>query len=152
MRFRVFTVLLPTCSLAEAQRRFSENGSPQRHCDRHTWLMFKPEEPPAPALSRLHVREGFRLQKSAKNAADARNLAIGPTRNLYVTGREGGAIPMFSADGFRCATPAEAGPALTAAMRWSQAAPVEAVVDPAEPPAKPEHVRASAKIREPRIL
>jgi pyruvate dehydrogenase (quinone) len=46
------------------------------------------------------------------------------------------------ADGFRCATPAEVRPALTAALRSQRAAIVEAVVDPNEPPAKPEDVRA----------
>jgi pyruvate dehydrogenase (quinone) len=46
------------------------------------------------------------------------------------------------ADGFRCATPAEVRPALTAALRSSKAAIVEAIVDPDEPPAKPEDVRA----------
>jgi pyruvate dehydrogenase (quinone) len=46
------------------------------------------------------------------------------------------------ADGFRCATPAEVRPALTAALRSPKAAIVEAVVDPDEPPAKPEEVRA----------
>jgi pyruvate dehydrogenase (quinone) len=46
------------------------------------------------------------------------------------------------ADGFRCATPAEVRPALTAALQSSRAAVVEAAVDPEEPPAKPEEVRA----------
>ena len=46
------------------------------------------------------------------------------------------------ADGFRCATPAEVRPALTSALRSPKAAIVEAVVDPDEPPAKPEEVRA----------
>jgi len=46
------------------------------------------------------------------------------------------------ADGFRCATPAEVRPALTSALRSPKAAVVEAVVDPDEPPAKPEEVRA----------
>jgi pyruvate dehydrogenase (quinone)/pyruvate decarboxylase len=46
------------------------------------------------------------------------------------------------ADGFRCATPAEVRPALTSALRSPRAAIVEAVVDPDEPPAKPEEVRA----------
>jgi pyruvate dehydrogenase (quinone) len=46
------------------------------------------------------------------------------------------------AEGFRCATAAEVGPALTAALRSRKAAVVEAVVDPDEPPAKPEEVRA----------
>jgi pyruvate dehydrogenase (quinone) len=45
------------------------------------------------------------------------------------------------ADGFRCATPAEVRPALTAALQSSRAAVVEAVVDPEERPAKPEEVR-----------
>jgi thiamine pyrophosphate-dependent acetolactate synthase large subunit-like protein len=46
------------------------------------------------------------------------------------------------ADGFRCATPAEVRPALTSALRSPKAAIVEAVVDPDEPTAKPEEVRA----------
>jgi pyruvate dehydrogenase (quinone) len=46
------------------------------------------------------------------------------------------------ADGFRCATAAEVRPALTSALRSPKAAVVEAVVDPDEPPAKPEEVRA----------
>jgi pyruvate dehydrogenase (quinone)/pyruvate decarboxylase len=46
------------------------------------------------------------------------------------------------ADGFRCATAAEVRPALTSALQSSKAAVVEAVVDPDEPPAKPEEVRA----------
>jgi pyruvate dehydrogenase (quinone) len=45
------------------------------------------------------------------------------------------------AEGFRCATPAEVRPALASALRSSKAAVVEAVVDPNEPPAKPEDVR-----------
>jgi pyruvate dehydrogenase (quinone)/pyruvate decarboxylase len=45
------------------------------------------------------------------------------------------------ADGFRCATPAELRPALTSAFGSPRAAIVEAVVDPHEPPAKPEDVR-----------
>jgi Thiamine pyrophosphate enzyme, C-terminal TPP binding domain len=46
------------------------------------------------------------------------------------------------AQGFRCATPAEVHPALTSALRSPKAAIVEAVVDPDEPPAKPEDMRA----------
>jgi pyruvate dehydrogenase (quinone)/pyruvate decarboxylase len=46
------------------------------------------------------------------------------------------------ADGFRCATPAEVRPALTSALQSPRAAVAEAVVDPNEPPAKPEEVRA----------
>lgn len=46
------------------------------------------------------------------------------------------------ADGFRCASPAEVRPALTAALQSPKAAVVEAVVDPDEPPAKPEEVHA----------
>jgi pyruvate dehydrogenase (quinone)/pyruvate decarboxylase len=46
------------------------------------------------------------------------------------------------ADGFRCATAAEVRPALTAALRSPRAALIEAVVDPDEPPAKPEEVKA----------
>jgi pyruvate dehydrogenase (quinone) len=46
------------------------------------------------------------------------------------------------ADGFRCATAAEVRPALTSALQSPKAAVVEAVVDPDEPPAKPEEVRA----------
>jgi len=42
----------------------------------------------------------------------------------------------------RCATPAEVRPALTSALRSPKAAIVEAVVDPDEPTAKPEEVRA----------
>jgi pyruvate dehydrogenase (quinone)/pyruvate decarboxylase len=45
------------------------------------------------------------------------------------------------ADGFRCATPAEVRPALTSALQSPRAAVVEAIVDPNEPPAKPEEVR-----------
>jgi pyruvate dehydrogenase (quinone) len=45
------------------------------------------------------------------------------------------------ADGFRCATPGEVRPAITSALRSPRAAIVEAVVDPDEPPAKPEDVR-----------
>lgn len=45
------------------------------------------------------------------------------------------------AEGFRCAAPSEVRPALTAAVRSSRAAVVEAVVDHEEPPAKPEEVR-----------
>jgi len=45
------------------------------------------------------------------------------------------------ADGFRCSTRAELRPALTSALRSSKAAIVEAVIDPDEPPAKPEDVR-----------
>jgi pyruvate dehydrogenase (quinone)/pyruvate decarboxylase len=46
------------------------------------------------------------------------------------------------AEGFRCATSAEVRPALSAALGSSKAAVVEAVVDPDEPPAKPEEVHA----------
>ncbi|HEY3740780.1 MAG TPA: thiamine pyrophosphate-dependent enzyme [Bryobacteraceae bacterium] len=46
------------------------------------------------------------------------------------------------ADGFRCATPSEVRPALTAALQSSKAALVEAVVGPNEPPRKPEEVTA----------
>src|SRR5580693_2753441 len=46
------------------------------------------------------------------------------------------------ADGFRCATPAEVRPALTTALQSPKTAIVEAVVDPDEPPAKPEEIRA----------
>jgi pyruvate dehydrogenase (quinone) len=46
------------------------------------------------------------------------------------------------ADGFRCATPAEVRPALTSALRSSKATVVEAIIDPDEPPARPEDVRA----------
>jgi hypothetical protein len=46
------------------------------------------------------------------------------------------------ADGFRCATTAEVRPALTAALPSPRATAIEAVVDPDEPPAKPEEVKA----------
>jgi len=46
------------------------------------------------------------------------------------------------ADGFRCTTPSEVRPAIEAALHSPRAAIVEAVVDPNEPPAKPEQVHA----------
>jgi pyruvate dehydrogenase (quinone) len=46
------------------------------------------------------------------------------------------------ADGFRCSTPSEVRPAIEAALRSPRAALVEAIVDPNEPPAKPEDVHA----------
>jgi thiamine pyrophosphate-dependent acetolactate synthase large subunit-like protein len=46
----------------------------------------------------------------------------------------------WGSDGFRCATPAEMRPALTPAQRSLKAAVVEAMVDPDEPPPKPEEV------------
>jgi thiamine pyrophosphate-dependent acetolactate synthase large subunit-like protein len=46
----------------------------------------------------------------------------------------------WGSDGFRCATPAEMRPALTPALRSLKAAVVEAMVDPDEPPPKPEEV------------
>jgi pyruvate dehydrogenase (quinone) len=45
------------------------------------------------------------------------------------------------ADGFRCASPQEVRPAIEAALKSSKPCIVEAVVDPNEPPAKPEEVR-----------
>ena len=49
------------------------------------------------------------------------------------------------ADGFCCSTAAEVRPAITAALRTSKAAIVEAIVDPEEPPAKPEDVQANRR-------
>jgi len=46
------------------------------------------------------------------------------------------------ADGFRCANPAETRPAIEAALRSPRAALVEAMVDPNEPPSKPEELKA----------
>jgi pyruvate dehydrogenase (quinone)/pyruvate decarboxylase len=44
--------------------------------------------------------------------------------------------------GYRCARPEEVRPALEAALRSNRVALVEAVVDPNEPPAKPDDVKA----------
>ncbi len=46
------------------------------------------------------------------------------------------------AEGYRCAKPEEVRPALEAALRSPRAALVEAVVDPNEPPAMPDQLRA----------
>jgi len=46
------------------------------------------------------------------------------------------------AEGYRCATPAEVGPALRQALSSPHPALVEAVVDPAERPAKPHELKA----------
>ena len=45
------------------------------------------------------------------------------------------------ADGFRCTEPNEVRPALEAALRSPRVALVEAVVDPNEPPQKPEKLQ-----------
>src|ERR1700759_4760514 len=83
-------------SLATAQRLSSTGGSAAHQSDLEiTWHIFKPPELPAPDLAHLHVPAGFRIQKFAENVGNARILAIGPNRNVYVTRREEGDVLMF---------------------------------------------------------
>jgi len=85
--------------LADAQ---PFTASLEHHSDIEiTWHVFKPVELALPDLSQLRVPTGFRIQRFAENAGNARILAIGPTGNVYVTRREEGDILMFrvGADG-----------------------------------------------------
>jgi Raf kinase inhibitor-like YbhB/YbcL family protein len=71
-----------------------------------THHIFKPAELP-PDLSRLHEPEGFRIQRFATNAGNARVLAIGPDGSVYVTRRDEADVLMFrvGADGLASGAP-----------------------------------------------
>lgn len=71
-------------------------GSPERTADVEVvGHIYKPAELPEPDVSQLHVPEGFRLQKFARNLGNARILAISPEGTVYVSRREQGDILML---------------------------------------------------------
>jgi hypothetical protein len=105
-------------------------GSPEHRSDLEiTWHILKPSELPAPDPSQLRAPTEFRVQKFAENIGNARILAIGQNGNVYVSRREPPGFLRRSR-------------AISSALASSKAAVVEAVVDPDEPPARPEEVRA----------
>ena len=79
-----------------AQKLSSAGGSPDHQSDVEiTGHIFKPAELPAPPVSQLHVPSGFRVERFAGNAGNARVLAVGPDGSVYLTRREQGDILMF---------------------------------------------------------
>ena len=98
IRFKVClaTAILILASSLSAQKLSSQGGSPEHHSDVEiTGHIFKPTELPAPPVSQLHVPEGFRVEKFAENAGNARVLTIGPDGSVYLTRREEGDVLMF---------------------------------------------------------
>lgn len=83
-------------TLVFAQKLSSEGGSAEhRAAVQITGHIFKPSELPAPNLAQLHVPAGFRIEKFAQNAGNARVLAVGPDGSIYLTRREQGDVLMF---------------------------------------------------------
>jgi len=48
-----------------------------------------------PAAEQLPVPDGFRIEKFAEHAGNARILAVGPDGSVYVTRREQGDVLLF---------------------------------------------------------
>jgi Raf kinase inhibitor-like YbhB/YbcL family protein len=108
MRLRGLPILFTACLIATAQHPSSAGGSPEHHSDVEiTWHILKPFELPAPEVSQLRVPSGFRLQRFAENAGNARILAVGPNGNVYLARREEADILMFrvGADGLAAGEP-----------------------------------------------
>ncbi len=80
-----------------AQKLSSKGGSPEHQSDVEiTGHIFKPAELPAPDVSQIHVPAGFKIERFAENAGNARVLTVGPDGSVYVTRREQGDILRFT--------------------------------------------------------
>jgi thiamine pyrophosphate-dependent acetolactate synthase large subunit-like protein len=125
MRFQVLTVFLAASSFAGAQRSSSAGGAPEHHSDLEiTWHIF-------------NILSEVRFEQEERGNPPY-GCDLGPIDFVAFAKACG-------ADGFRCATAAEVGPALcpalSAALRSPKAAIVEAVVDPEEASTKAQEVR-----------
>ena len=98
---KISTGILPALAVSFAipvlcQKPSSKGGSPEHLADVEiTGHVFKPAELPAPDLSKIHVPDGFRLERFAENVGNPRILAVGEDGSVYVTRREMGDVLMF---------------------------------------------------------
>ena len=83
-------------------------GSPERTADvQVVGHIDKPAELAEPDISLLHVPDGFRIEKFARNLGNARILAVSPAGLVYFSRREQGDILMLNvgADGLAAGKP-----------------------------------------------
>jgi len=83
----------------------AQNG--QQSDVRITGHVFKPRQLPPPDLKQLKVPQGFRVERFAENAGNARMLAVGADGSVYVTRREQSDVLLFKvgADGRSAGAP-----------------------------------------------
>jgi len=95
-RFISLIILAGFPAILPAQKIPASGGSPEHLADVEiTSHIFKPAELGVPAAEQLPVPDGFRIEKFAEHAGNARILAVGPDGSVYVTRREQGDVLLF---------------------------------------------------------
>lgn len=90
-------VVHPAPAAQAPAKPVAPNANPEDQANKSvTGHVFILEKRPPPALDKLKVPNGFRIERFAENLGNARLLAIGPGGRVYVTRRDQGDVLMFN--------------------------------------------------------